>query len=236
MSLQMSFSPDFPAPNYLGCVTVTGQDAFPFLQNIITNDLALLQTRPVLQACLLTPQGKYLHDFFVTPLHDGFALQCEGGDRTTDLARRLSLYQLRAAVTVTATPDHSPTPSPEEFRIWDTWRISQSLPNGSRDAEIGVSTLSELNLDDHAVSYTKGCYIGQELVARMHNRNLGKKHLVGVEFFDPPPPSGTEIPDVGIMRSSCDTYGLILMARDTEHHLLQQGSMPHATPFRLLGL
>lgn len=221
--------------NYTGRVTVTGTDSLSFLQNILSNDLGLLETTPHIQACLLTPQGKYLHDVYIQKTEHGYILHCEGGERAEDLARRLSLYKLRADIHITCLPQTAPPPLALNFDDWDIGRIRHAHPNGSRDAEIGVSTLAELNLDQVAVSYTKGCYIGQELVARMHNRNLGKKHLVAVEFFDTPPPSGTDLGMWGMMRSSCARSGLILMPRDTED-LLRKGTNNHDAPFRLLGL
>ncbi len=225
------------SPNLTGLIFIKGNDAFTFLQNIISNDLNLLDTHDIIHAALLTPQGKYLHDFFVRKFDGGYAIACEGDARCEDLSRRLNLYKLRADVTIT--PKYLQgegwvNPEDDEYKSWDTDRIRKSKPDGSRDAEIGASTLAELNLDEVAVSYTKGCYVGQELVARMHNRNLGKKHLVGVEFFDTPPAHGTEIEGYGLMRSSCGKLGLILMQREAEENL-KQGTINDA-PFRLLGL
>lgn len=225
------------SPNFSGLVYVTGKDAFTFLQNIITNDLTLLETQDIIHACLLTPQGKYLHDFYVRKLSNGYAFACEGGSRCEDLVHCLSRYKLRSDVDIQPKflgGEDWAKEDDEEYKIWDKERISRSAPDGSRDAEYEVSTLAELNLDECAVSYTKGCYIGQELVARMHNRNLGKKHLVGVEFLGTPPKYGTEIENFGIMRSSCDNLGLILMSRELEEQL-KQGKIENA-PFRLLGL
>lgn len=225
------------SPNFSGLIYVTGKDAFSFLQNIITNDLQLLDSQDIIHSCLLTPQGKYLHDFYIRRVENGYAFACEGGERTNDLARRLEIYKLRADVTIkpwVLQGDGWMKEEDEEYKTWDMDRIKQSQPDGSRDAEIGASTLAELNLDISTVSYSKGCYIGQELVARMHNRNLGKKHLVGVEFIDTPPASGTEIEGFGQMRSSCGKFGLILMQREVED-ALKQGTTTNA-PFRLLGL
>lgn len=217
-----------------GIVTVSGPDAYAFLQNIVTNDLSHLEKIPMLHACLLTPQGKYLHDFFITKDGGSFLLECEGGVRAQDLAKRLSLYKLRAAVEISAidkvtiyiTQENRSRQKPAgekiSFEEWDHNRILAAQIDGSRDAEIGASTLAELNLDESAVSYTKGCYIGQELVARMHNRNLGKKHLVAALFKSTPPSSGTEIEGYGIMRSSCRNAGLILMNRETEREIKEK--------------
>lgn len=221
------------SPNYNGLVYIKGSDSFSFLQNIITNDLKLLDGQAILHSCLLTPQGKYLHDFYVMKNDDGYVFACEGGKRIDDLVQKLSAYKLRANVTFTSKIVVGEEWG-EGFHDWDKDRIKKSMPDGSRDAEIGISTLAELNLDIETVSYTKGCFVGQELVARMHNRNLGKKHLVGVEFFDTPPAHGSEIEGFGLMRSSCENLGLILMTREAEENL-KQGKITN-TPFRLLGL
>ncbi len=225
------------SPNFSGVVSIKGSDSFSFLQNLVTNDLNELETHDIIHACLLTPQGKYLHDFYVRKISGGFALACEGGERMEDLVRRLTHYKLRADVTIApwaVQSDGWAKPGDDEYINWDTVRIKQSRPDGSRDAEIGSSTLAELNLDISTVSYSKGCYIGQELVARMHNRNLGKKHLVGVEFLVTPPAHGSDLGDFGVVRSSCQNLALVLLSRDMEEKI-QQGHIKDA-PFRILGL
>src|SRR5437588_270074 len=67
---------------------VTGEDANPFLQNIITNDMRHVAEGSLVYACLLTPQGQYLHDFFILPDGtQGYYLDCEAA-RIDDLLRR----------------------------------------------------------------------------------------------------------------------------------------------------
>lgn len=235
--------------NSRGFISVTGPDAHHFLQNIISNDLDKLEPRTSLHACLLSPQGKFLHDFYVTECDEGYLLDSEGDERASDLHRRLSLYKLRANVTITLAQHHpsyiwsdgTRHPAPPENgtetdrATWDIARIRRAIPDGSRDAEIGFSTLAELNLDKGPVSYTKGCYVGQELVARMHNRNLGKKHLVPAEFRGGNPPErGFDIESYGQMRSSCGNVGLILMNNDTERERRENQS--DDSPIYLLGL
>jgi folate-binding protein YgfZ len=230
-------SPSFFHPFPRGAVTVAGPDSAHFLQNLVTNDLSRLETEPQIHACLLTPQGKYLHDFLVTKNGEGYRLDCEGGERAEDLGRRLSLYKLRANITIEVQAD-VPFPLPVPFEEWDSSRIRAGNPDSSRDAEVGVSTLAELNLDDIAVSYTKGCYVGQELVARMKNRNLGKKHLVPVQFFAPLPEWGLDVmfggESIGQMRSSCGQIGLVLMSREAEEKLTTRKAAQD-DPVRLLG-
>ncbi len=64
------------------------------------------------------------------------------------------------------------------FEEWDRLRISLTIPDGSRDLVPEKSTMDEGDMDQlNAIDYEKGCYIGQELTARMHYRGLGKKKL-----------------------------------------------------------
>ena len=80
-----------------GVVRVAGADAEKLLQGIITNDMDLLASQPAIHAALLTPQGKILFEFFVVKAGDGFLLET-ARDKAADLAKRLSLYKLRAKV------------------------------------------------------------------------------------------------------------------------------------------
>ncbi|MGH1397862.1 MAG: YgfZ/GcvT domain-containing protein [Alphaproteobacteria bacterium] len=208
-----------------GLIKINGKDRKSFLQGLITNDIEKLSADNTLYACLLTPQGKFLHDFFVIEHGNEIWLDCEGGTRAIDLHRRLSMYRLRADVEIAVEEEntvygiledwnagilekqHSKIPTfqdsrhskmghrtfekpnlPERpFEEWDYHRITLTIPDGSRDLIIEKSTLAEANMDTiNAIDYDKGCYIGQELTARMHYRGLGKKHL---KTISSPPPS-----------------------------------------------
>ena len=80
-----------------GVVSVDGPEAGPFLQGLISNDIERVTDAHGIYAALLTPQGKFLHDFFVMRRGGGYLLDCEG-PRTGDLGRRLVAYRLRADV------------------------------------------------------------------------------------------------------------------------------------------
>ncbi len=85
-----------------GLLAVSGADAGAFLQNLISNDMGRVSPDRTVYGTLLTPQGKFLHDFFVAahPARDGvYLLDTEAG-RLDDLERRLGMYRLRAAVTL----------------------------------------------------------------------------------------------------------------------------------------
>lgn len=245
-----------------GTVRIAGPQRYDFLQRLVSNDLSLLTPQhPALYACLLTPQGKFLHDFFIVEKGETLWLDCEGGERTLDLEKRLKSYCLRTDVMISADPetplhivfpkDRAAAPPPTEyfsdprapemgwrswanppeglpehpFSEWDHKRISLGIPDGSRDLIPGISTLAEGRIDRfHGVSYHKGCYVGQELTARMHHRSTGKKHLYPIRFHDAPPPvPGTEIhlngEKIGEMRSSCADLGLALLRDETAQSL-----------------
>ncbi len=90
---------------------LTGVEAEPFLQNLVTADLAGLGPGEARPAALLTPQGKILFDFLVSRIDDGLRLDVASGARG-DLAKRLTLYKLRAKVTI--------APSDETVSaVWD---------------------------------------------------------------------------------------------------------------------
>ena len=105
----------------------------------------------------------------------------------------------------------------EPFEEWDMQRIILGVPDGARDMKVARSTLLECNIDKvNGVDFDKGCYIGQELTARMHHRNLGKKHLRSLKFEEsaPPPPfSDIEVNGkvIGNIRSSCRNIGLAVI-------------------------
>jgi len=95
-----------------GVLRVSGPDARPFLQGMVSNDVDKLTAERALWAAFLTPQGKFLHDLFLVqaPAQDGggeaILLDCEAA-RRDDLKRRLGIYKLRAKATIEdATADY----------------------------------------------------------------------------------------------------------------------------------
>lgn len=214
-----------------GIITLSGEDRKVFLQDLITNDVNLLDTQDCIYACLLSPQGKFMYDFFITENEDTLLLECEGGERAIDLTKTLKMYALRADVTFSIKDNadvyaiigevhghkdprhndigyrsfHQPTSIDEApFDSWDYLRISLTLPDGSRDLIVGKSTMDEGNMDQiNAIDYNKGCYVGQEITARMHYRGLGKKKLRTIE--------SNNIPEKAQLRSSCGDIGLALV-------------------------
>ena len=87
-----------------GLIGISGEEARDFLQGLISNDTMKTGPDQAIYAAFLTPQGKFLHDFFIIELDGSLLLDCEG-DRLADLLKRLRMYKLRAKVEV---EDRSP--------------------------------------------------------------------------------------------------------------------------------
>jgi folate-binding protein YgfZ len=190
-------------------VKVSGADAAAFLQSLITHDVMALTSGQLAYSCLLTPQGRFLHDFFIFREEAGFFLECET-QRREDLIRRLTVFRLRAKVTIEdcrglfsvyagSAPAGNRSFSDPRLKelgyrfylpaneaisgmnpeIYKDRRITLCVPEGSSEIKPEIDTLSDVNLDRlQAVSWDKGCYVGQEVTARMKNRALVKKRMM----------------------------------------------------------
>ena len=229
-------------------LSVAGADRISFLNGLVSNDVALAAPGRAVWAALLTPQGKWLADFFVFSDEDRLLLDCEAGSAAM-LVQRLSRYRLRADVAIAPTslrvfagwddapkllgvsaPDpRLPTAgwriiSPDMLAVnagaadWDAYRLALGLPDGSRDMEAEKTVLLEAGFDElDGVSWTKGCYMGQELTARTRYRGLVKRRLLPVRG-NVLPATGTPIfsgeREVGQMRSSRGNLGLAVLRLD----------------------
>ena len=91
-------------PRDRGLIRIEGPDARNFLQGIVSNDVNKVSPARAVYAALLTPQGKYLHDFFIAEFDGALWLDCEAA-RRDDLLRRLSRFKLRSKVTLALAPE-----------------------------------------------------------------------------------------------------------------------------------
>src|SRR6195952_3843089 len=233
-----------------GVITIAGDDRIAFLQGLVSNDIAAVQPGHAVWAALLTPQGKWLADFFVFAHGETLKLDCERGQMAM-LIQRLSRYRLRMKVVLSPDTDLqvyvawddvpdidaiiAPDPRLPAFawRIlaapglvpsateddWDRHRPAAGLPDGSSDMEADKSVLLEAGFDElGGVSWTKGCYMGQELTARTKYRGLLKRRLVPVSIQGPVPAEGTLVlragTEVGAMRSGAPGIGMALLRLD----------------------
>jgi len=179
------------------------EDVAGFLQGLVTADVS--GTLPV-WAGLLTAQGKTLFDFIVWPAPDGgLLLDCDA-DAAEELAKRLSLYRLRRRIGIARDDslgvhwraegnDGVPDPRlPALGRRWlapvtdgdesadEAWRAHRlALGVAEGRAELGDVLWLETNAAElNGVSFTKGCYVGQENTARMNWRQKVNRRLLVV--------------------------------------------------------
>ena len=186
-------------------VRLSGDDVREFLQGLVTNDVT--GDLPV-WAGLLTPQGKCLFDFIVWADGGDLLLDCEA-DAADDLIKRLSIYRLRRKIdiarddtlavhwSVQDTEGLADPRLPELGRRWlapasepaSGWlehRLSLGVFEGR--AELAELLWLECNAAElNGVSFTKGCYVGQENTARMNWRAKINRRLVVVPATAPGP-------------------------------------------------
>lgn len=195
---------------------VSGPDAHSFLQGLVTNDVDGL-ANGLVYAALLTPQGKYISDFFLIPDGDAVLLDAHG-DHADMLRQRLNMYKLRANVTLEDTalhmhrglgetpedgfadPRHSDlgwrayrdAPQTEDDIDWTALRVAHLVPE--TDVELTPNTfILEVGFEAlHGVDFRKGCYVGQEVTARMKHKTTLRKGLAQVDVTGDAAP-GTEI-------------------------------------------
>jgi len=231
---------------------IAGTDAKDFLHGLLTNDVT--GALPV-YAGLLTAQGKHIVDLIV---HEG------GGELLIDvaathadaLARRLTMYRLRRAVTIDASDasvfarwddpaddfgdrpfdprlaalgerwlgfEARTTATPEQY---DAHRRALGVPD---TAEMADLLWLETNAEElHGVSFTKGCYVGQENTARMHHRDKLRRRLMPVNLSgqssDEPIMAGSVA--AGDLRSRAGDLGIAYLRMEHAESPLTQGGTP----------
>ncbi len=187
-------------------IRLIGEEARDFMQGLITNDISLLAPGRPIWAGLLSPQGKALFDFLLWEDGPDLLIDCESA-AAEDLTRRLAMYRLRRAIRIEAAPDLAvfwsragdegaadprlPAlgrrwlgPSDEEpgaVADWHRHRLQLGVTEGRAELGDGTTLWLECNAAElNGVSFTKGCYVGQENTARMNYRNKVNRRLVVV--------------------------------------------------------
>ena len=183
-----------------------GEDVTGFLQGLVTNDVAHIL--PV-WCGLLTPQGKALFDFIVWPAGRDLLLDCEA-EAADALVRRLSMYRLRRDISIARDPSlavhwrphvgDGAAPDPRLGALGERWvapadaddaesadaawrahRLAHGVTEGRAELGDGDTLWLECNAAElHGVSFTKGCYVGQENTARMNWRQKVNRRLLVV--------------------------------------------------------
>ena len=181
---------------------LSGADRGHFLNGLVTND-----ARPgqLVYSALLSPQGKFLADFFLLDRGEDILLDVASG-LAPDLYRRLSMYKLRADVAIEesglpvarglGTPPGGAFPDPRDAALgwrgygmaggapqvdWDAIRVAHCIPETGVELIPDETYILEAGFDRlSGVDHRKGCYVGQEVTARMKHKTTLRKGLVTV--------------------------------------------------------
>lgn len=182
-------------------IEVTGADRLRFLQGLVTNDVAGLE-RGLVYAALLSPQGKYLADFFLVPRGEAVLVDV-AASLAEPLLRRLAMYRLRSAVSLAPVevavarglgdPPEAALPDPRHpglgWRLygagadpapvdWDAVRVEHLVPETGIELIPEETYILEAGFERlHGVDFRKGCYVGQEVTARMKHKTELRKGL-----------------------------------------------------------
>jgi len=144
------------------------------------------------------------------------------------LEKRLSMYKLRSKVEIVLAREIRPlAPNPDPrlrdfgstISTYDAHRISLGVPEGGKDYAFGELFPHEAMFDQlNGVSFSKGCYVGQEVVSRMQHRGTARSRFLIVTGNGPLPPRGAEVNAgaalLGQMGSSIGAQGLALIRLD----------------------
>ena len=256
---------------------IGGPEKHDFLQGLITNDIEKLSPEQAVYAALLTPQGKIIADFFLAQEGDTILLDCDAA-MSAALFKRLTMYKLRAQVTIEAVPDLSVTAlfgdgadalagridgatvfadpryaalgtrviTPDvpgllaslggdvtetDADAYKAHRLSLGIAEGS--GELGTEQMFalEANLAElNGVDFQKGCYVGQEVTARMKHKTTLRKRIVPLTadgpFPDAPAPVKAGDREIGTLCASRDTSALALLRLDRLDAARSEGITP----------
>ena len=179
---------------------ISGEDRLAFLQGLISNDVTKVRADQAIWAALLTPQGKALFDFLLWADGDDILIDCEA-DQADALAKRLTMYRLRRPITIArdatlavhwSKEGGDGVPDPRLPALGHRWiaaadgeaagyhahRLSLGVPEGAAELGQDKTLWLETNaVELNGVSFTKGCYVGQENTARMNYRQKVNRRL-----------------------------------------------------------
>tara|TARA_B100000700_G_C14919263_1_gene796222 strand:+ start:396 stop:1241 length:846 start_codon:yes stop_codon:yes gene_type:complete len=210
-------------------INISGEDSKDFLQGLITNDINKCNSKNPIYSCLLTPQGKFIADFFIIEFENNFLIEIDK-KFNDDFLNRLNIYKLRSKISINKNNDYislvifekkqsskfseniisfeDPRSKNLGLKIYikknnykelmdnhnlekinfDNYKellINNLVPYGPDDLKINNSLLLENNFDNlNAIDWEKGCYVGQEITARMKYRALLKKKIYALKIIE----------------------------------------------------
>ncbi|MFL4470557.1 folate-binding protein YgfZ [Tateyamaria armeniaca] len=212
---------------------LSGADTRNFLQGLVTNDVNGID-QGLVYAALLTPQGKYMADFFLSADGDDVLLDAEA-DQADMLRTRLGMYKLRADVTIADAalfvhrglgdrpadamddPRHNALgwrayrdgPQMDDDVDWTALRVAHMIPQAGMELTPDTFILEAGFESVNGVDFRKGCYVGQEVTARMKHKTTLRKGLAQVAV------TGDAVPGTPIMAGDKVAGTLLSRAGDS---------------------
>ncbi len=240
-------------------IEIFGDDRKKFLQGLITNDINKVNDKSLIYSAMLNAQGRFLYDFFIFEKNDSLFLDCDA-KRREEILQKFNLYKLRAKILVKKNDDLSivwnlengqfidPRHQNLGYRSYEKLeisaestldyhknRISLKIPESEEDLTYEKSIILEFGFDNlNAISYNKGCYIGQELTSRTHFKGEIRKKIFhlkinGLNFIEKNHEITCEGKSVGIILShiftpsALETLALIKISEQDEfQHFLEK--------------
>ena len=141
-----------------GFVEITGDEAKDFLQNIVTNDIEKISDNFSLFSSILTPQGKYLYEFFIIKIKDGYLLECEK-ESVSEIIKIFNFYKLRSKINL----------------------IDKS--NYYNSVIISLKKFEEISENNNTKGFTIN-YNGDPIFLEPRNQKLGAKMIVKIENIE----------------------------------------------------
>ena len=209
-------------------ISISGDDRKDFLQGLITNDINKCNSNTPIYSCFLSPQGKFIADFFVTDREKNYLIEIHK-KFISDFLDKLRIYKLRSKITINDNEDFKSLVILEnnnllqsnndiinfidprnnklgrkvyikldrindfknkfnlqeiKFKSYRELLIKNLIPFSPDDLIINKSLILENNFEKiNAIDWDKGCYVGQEITARMKYRALLKKSIRAVEII-----------------------------------------------------
>lgn len=224
-------------------IRLSGENVLAFLHNVITADVAELPLAQIAYGALLSPQGKIQHEIFISNQGDRVLLDCVRSQRE-ELMSKLVMYRLKAKISISPEDGKAVVAEPSMGGLnadprldilgerdevagiggvpksdYDAYRLSLGIPDGELDIGVNEHFPHEANLDLlNGVSFSKGCYVGQEVVSRMQHRGTARARMLPVTCDGAPPPKGTAIASgdqqIGTMLSSQGSRAMALIRLD----------------------
>jgi len=229
--------------NNRAIISVSGNDSATFLQGLITNDIKKVSSENAIYALMLTPQGKYLYDFFITMKDETYYIDCSS-EHIDTIIKKFSMYKLRSDVKLAKADEYEAVAligekvvssidnvrqfckgvayiDPRSDKIfaraiiereneyqsfkayefaegdicdYEQTRISLGIPSGDNDLVSGDSFPLDFSMNElNAIDYKKGCYVGQEVTARVNYRGKIRKKVYRLQSEENWPEYGTKI-------------------------------------------